>query len=218
MPRAESAPQSPPSRRARTLIFARAPIAGQVKTRLIPALGAAGAAALHLRLLAHLVDSLSAAKLTPLELWVTPDTSHPCFASLAENDGVSLHIQRGADLGERLAAAAASGLTRADAVILIGTDCPQLSPRYLSRAIDQLDQHDAVLGPAMDGGYVLLGLKRPASHLFAEIPWGGDRVAELTRQRLGDLGWSWAELTALPDIDRPEDLRHLPRDLSPIHR
>lgn len=206
----------PPSLRARTLIFARAPTPGQVKTRLIPALGAAGAAELHRRLLIHTVQTLSAARLTAVELWATPDASHPCFVSLARDNDLSLHIQRGADLGERLATAAESGLTRGDAVILIGTDCPQLSADYLGQAIARLAEYDAVLGPAADGGYVMLALKRPAPRVFAEIPWGGDQVAAITRRRLSELGWDWAELSPLPDIDRPEDLAHLPPALRPL--
>ncbi|MBK1722394.1 flagellar biosynthesis protein FlgB [Thiocystis violacea] len=204
-----------PTLAVRTLIFARAPVPGQVKTRLIPALGAAGAAALHLRLMTDLIDRLSTAALTPVELWVTPNLSHPRFADLAHRYALSLHQQHAGDLGQRLASGARAALTRADAVVLIGTDCPGLSAEYLGQAIEQLRRRDAVLGPALDGGYVLLGLRRLSHRLFEGIPWGGAEVAELTRQRLRELNWSWSELSPLADIDRPEDLAHLPPGLHP---
>jgi glycosyltransferase A (GT-A) superfamily protein (DUF2064 family) len=91
-------------------------------------------------------------------------------------------------------------------VVLIGTDCPPLDGDYLARALAAMADRDAVLGPAEDGGYVLLGLWRAAPELFADMPWGTDRVAALTRQRMAALGWRWAELPMLWDLDRPEDL------------
>ncbi|MCG6940895.1 MAG: TIGR04282 family arsenosugar biosynthesis glycosyltransferase [Thiohalocapsa sp.] len=193
----------------RLLVFTRAPVPGQVKTRLIPALGADAAADLHRRLTEQCLRQLCAPPLVPMELWVTPDAGHPFFTALAKRWPLTLQVQQGRDLGERLHHAARAALTRADAVILLGTDCPALDRAYLVRAIARLAGADAVLGPAHDGGYVLLGLRRTDPSLFEGIPWGGDRVAAVTRSRLGGLGWRWSELPALPDIDRPEDLVHL---------
>ena len=198
---------------ARILVFGRAPVAGEAKTRLIPALGAQGAARLHRRLLEDTVGRLCAAGLAWVELWVTPDDRHPCFVGLAARWPLDIHIQQGQDLGTRLAHAARSALTRAEAVILVGSDCPDLSPDYLGAALAGLEHQDAVLGPALDGGYVLLGLRSVDDILFERMPWGSDRVAELTGQRLDALGWHWSRLAPLRDIDRPEDLVYLPAAL-----
>lgn len=191
---------------ARILIFAKAPIPGQVKTRLIPALGSAGAAELACDLLDRLVRRLSGARLAPVELWCSPDPEHPIFLDLAESAGVALRTQRGEDLGERLSAAAEDALGRADAVLLVGADIPELDADYCASALEALADSDAVLGPAEDGGYVLLGMKAPAPSLFKDMPWGGDRVAAITRRRIASLGWRCAELPTLWDLDRPEDL------------
>jgi rSAM/selenodomain-associated transferase 1 len=197
---------------ARILVFGRAPVAGEAKTRLIPALGAEGAARLHQRLLEDSVGRLCTAGLAKVELWVTPDAGHPCFVELAARWPLDLHLQEGLDLGARLAHAARSALTRAAAVILVGSDCPDLSPDYLGAALAALTHQDAVLGPALDGGYVLLGLRSMDDTLFERMPWGSDRVAELTGQRLDALGWRWSRLAPLRDIDRPEDLVYLPAE------
>ena len=191
-------------------------MAGQVKTRLIPALGAEGAARLHRQLMEDIVGRLCASGAARVELWVTPDTGHPCFVELAERWPLDLFVQEGQDLGARMAYAARSALTRAEAVILIGTDCPDLSPEFLKAAIAGLGHQDAVLGPALDGGYVLLGLRSVESSLFERMPWGSDRVAYVTEQRLDALGWQWSRLAPLRDVDRPEDLAYLPARISPI--
>lgn len=204
-------------RRARILIFAKAPIPGQVKTRLIPTLGAAGAAELASELLDGLVRRLARARLAPLELWCAPDRAHPLFRRLAASAGVELHIQRGEDLGERLESAAADALTRADAVLLVGADIPELDDAYCARALASLESAETVIGPAEDGGYVLLGLKGPAPALFRHMPWGSDRVGRITRQRIERLGWRCSVLPALWDLDRPADLlRYRRLDAEPV--
>lgn len=194
----------------RILIFAKAPIPGQVKTRLIPALGATGAARLHRRLLWQLLERLAPAGIAPLELWVTPDLSHPFFRALAGRFELSLHNQSGKDLGERMHQAVAWAQRDSEAVVLIGTDCPGLDAAYVASALEALAGEDAVLGPAEDGGYVLLGLRRAAPALFRAIPWGGERVAAITRARMCELGWRWRELPVLWDVDRPADLGRMP--------
>jgi rSAM/selenodomain-associated transferase 1 len=191
---------------ARILIFAKAPVPGQVKTRLIPTLTPRMAAKLHGRLVRETVARLAGAGLAPIELWCSPDTLHPLFLELARTYGLSLHRQEGADLGERMSEAFANALTRGGEVVLLGTDCPSLDGAYVSAALAALEGSDAVLGPAEDGGYVLLGLKRSAPEIFLNMPWGTARVAALTRERLASLGWKWAELPALWDLDRPQDL------------
>jgi rSAM/selenodomain-associated transferase 1 len=203
----------PPSASTRTLVFARAPVPGQVKTRLIPALGAAGAAALHQRLTEQLLERLCVAPVGPTELWVTPDTRHPFFIDQAQRWNIGLYPQQGVDLGARLHYAAGQALTRARSVILVGTDCPALDAGYIRAAAARLRVDDAVIGPAADGGYVLLGLCRTDPQLFNGIPWGTSAVARLTRTRLVALGWRFSELETLADIDRPEDLALLHHDI-----
>jgi hypothetical protein len=191
---------------ARILIFAKAPEPDRVKTRLIPALGPQGAAELHAGLLAETVARLAATRIAPIELWCTPDPQAEPFPRLAAQHGLACYRQQGADLGERMARAAADALGRGAPVVLVGTDCPLLDGDYVASAIEAMVGEDAALGPAADGGYVLLGLRRAAPELFADMPWGTDQVAARTRERMGMLGWRWAELPALWDLDRPEDL------------
>jgi uncharacterized protein len=194
--------------RARVLLFAKAPVTGAVKTRMIPALGADGAMRLHRRLLRDTLARLLAAGVAPLELWCAPDTGHPLLRRLAETHGLTLRQQLGQDLGARLLAASADALGRAEIVALVGSDCPELDADYLAQAFGALQstEVDAVLGPAEDGGYVLLALRRAEPALFTGIPWGGDQVAAITRERMTALGWRWEELPTLRDVDRPQDL------------
>ncbi len=204
---------------ARILVFAKAPVAGSVKTRLIPVLGADGAARLHADLLRQLVARTARARsdvnrsqvsppIAPFELWCAPDTEHALFHALERAFDLELRAQCDGDLGQRMLTASVDALTRARSVVLIGSDCPDMSQAYLASALDLLARPDvdAVLGPAADGGYVLLALSQAPSSLFADIPWGGNRVAGVTRRRLSGLGWRWRELPVLRDLDRPEDL------------
>jgi rSAM/selenodomain-associated transferase 1 len=195
--------------RGRIAIFARAPVPGQAKTRLVPALGANGAAALQAALIRHTLQTAFKSGATT-ELWCHPDVHHPLFKSCAQEYGVICHQQQGEDLGARMrhAADASPG-----PVVLIGTDCPTLLSEDLTAALDGLEEFDAVLGPAADGGYYLLGLNCSARPLFEGVAWGTDRVLAVTRDRLAGLGWRWKELGARHDIDRPEDLVHLPKSL-----
>jgi len=203
-------------RNARILVFAKAPVPGSCKTRLIPALGASGAAKLAATLLQDTIERAAGAQLAPIELWCAPDATHPVFQALAARFDLRLASQRGVDLGERMQKAAASGLAQSERVLLIGTDCPGLDADYLQQALLALAEQPAVLGPADDGGYVLLGLRREAISalpaLFATMAWGSDRVAAITRERLRAAGLSWTELSSLADIDRPEDLGRLVQD------
>lgn len=194
---------------SRILIFAKAPEPGRVKTRLIPSLGLRGAAELHARLLADTVFRIASARLAPVEVWCAPDPLRDPFPELAERYGLGLYRQQGADLGERMHGAAINALGRGSSVVLVGTDCPPMDGAYLHRAMASLKGRDAVLGPAEDGGYGLLGIKRAARELFRDIPWGGERVAEITRERMRRLAWDFEDLPQLWDVDRPEDLGRL---------
>jgi hypothetical protein len=179
--------------RTRIIVFAREPRAGQVKTRLVPILGAAGAARLYARLLARTLATARSARSGAVELqWA--------------------RHQRGADLGARMLHAFRQGLRRAARVILIGADCPALRARDLRRAARWLaGGADAVFAPAEDGGYALIALRRVSPRLFDGIEWGGGQVMAQTRARLAALGWRWRELPEVWDVDRPEDVRRLGR-------
>ncbi len=201
---------------SRILIFAKAPEPGRVKTRLIPLLGAGGAARLQQRLLETTVARVAGAGLCPVTLCCAPDTGHPQFSALAGRHDITLRPQCAGDLGQRMAEAAAAALGETDQVLLIGTDCPVMQTAYLADALAQLAAgKEAVIGPAEDGGYVLLGLRRFYPLLFTDMPWGSDEVLGLTRQRLAGLAADTALLPPLWDLDRPADwqrlLRHDPR-------
>ena len=189
----------------RIVIFAKAPVAGSVKTRLIPLLGEVGAARLAQRMLADTVAHAFAAGLGTPELCATPHPSDPSWAGHLPS-GVLLSDQGPGDLGERLAAAARRVIDGGERVLLIGTDCPELDSPRLVEAAAHLESHDAVIYPAKDGGYVLLGLVRFHESLFTEIAWSTDAVAATTIARIRALGWSLFVGDTLRDIDEPADL------------
>ncbi len=192
---------------ARLLIFAKAPIPGHAKTRLIPTLGAQGAADLHAKLLLHTLNTATTNPLCPVELWYASTPDHPLFCQIRDRYKITFKQQQGNDLGDRMGHAVATTLHDASQVIIIGSDCPTLSSDTLREALTQLESgDDAVLAPASDGGYVLIGLKRYDPQLFAGVQWGTEKVLDQTRQRLTELGWQWHETQTYGDIDRPEDL------------
>ncbi|HYG47626.1 MAG TPA: TIGR04282 family arsenosugar biosynthesis glycosyltransferase [Allosphingosinicella sp.] len=184
----------------RIVIFAKAPVPGRVKTRLIPALGAEGAAKLAARMLAGTVAEALATGLA-VELCGEPDAAswHEARAGLA------LTAQGEGDLGERLARAAERVLAD-EPVLLIGADCPELDRARLQGAAAALETRDAVIHPAHDGGYALLGLGRFDRSLFEGIEWSTATVAERTMRKIEALGWSLRVGQTLRDIDAPGDL------------
>lgn len=195
----------------RLMVFAKAPTPGEVKTRLIPALGEAGAAALQRRLIERTLRTAAAAGLGRNELWCAPGLDDPFLAACAAEYGFSLRAQGEGDLGTRMARALEAALADATPGLLIGCDCPVLSVAYLREAAAALGRgEDAVFGPAEDGGYVLVGsARRPAAELFEGIPWGTAGVMAATRTRLLRGRWRWHELAPVWDVDRPEDLARL---------
>ena len=190
-------------------VLARAPVPGAAKTRLVPRLGADGAAELQRRLTLHILATATAAAPGQAALFCAPDRHHAFFGECQARFGIPLHDQCAGDLGARMMQAFASLLPGHDRVLLVGTDCPALTTAHLVRAATLLDDHDAVVWPAEDGGYVLIGLRRLAPELFAGIDWGTAQVMAQTRARLRRLGWRWAEAEALWDVDLPQDLARL---------
>ena len=192
------------------VVFAKAPLPGLAKTRLIPALGAAGAAALAERLLAHAVAQAVAARFEAVELCTTPDRPHPALQHMAAAHGVVLTAQGDGDLGARMHRALVRVLASHRHALLMGTDAPALDAARLRRATAALATHDAVFVPALDGGYALVGLARPAPALFDGMAWSTPTVMAVTRQRARAAGLRIAELDAVADIDVAADLVHLP--------
>jgi rSAM/selenodomain-associated transferase 1 len=192
------------------IVLAKAPVPGLAKTRLAPALGADGAAALAARMLEHAVGQAVAAGLGPVEVCATPDAGHPLFAHLAREHGVRLSAQGSGDLGQRMQRAFERTLAPGRPALLIGTDTPALDAAVLRRAAAALGGKDAVFVPALDGGYVLVGLHRADTRCFSGVTWSTPQVMQETRDRLAAAGLSWVELSPLADIDEPADLRHVP--------
>lgn len=184
-------------------VFAKAPVPGHAKTRLGPLLGPQGAARLQAKLTRRAVATAVAARLGPVRLHCAPGTGHASFERLSRDFAVGLVPQQGADLGARMAHAfAASG----EPLILIGADCPALTPDHLRGVAARLAAgDDAVFLPAEDGGYVLVALARPCPGLFAGMAWGTAAIMRETRARLAAFGLVWSEPLTLWDVDRPED-------------
>lgn len=189
-------------------ILARAPIPGHAKTRLIPALGAAGAACLQRWLVQRTVAMALLADVGPVSLWCAGDPRHPEFAFFRTFGSVALRHQPPGDLGLRMLEAVRQSPTPAGTLV-IGTDCPPLGATHLLQAAQSLGDHEGVVVPVEDGGYVLIGMRNPSPELFAGVDWGTDRVMAQTRQRLAALDWRWKELETLWDVDRAEDLQRL---------
>lgn len=199
----------------RLIVFAKAPQPGLAKTRLIPALGAEGAAALAERLLQHTLAQASAAvRAWPgtLELCVSPDTGHRLFRQLAVQHALTLTVQGDGDIGQRMERALTRvlGEQGSEGALLIGSDIPGLDTDRLLAAAEALLAHDAVFVPALDGGYALVGLRRPAPTLFEGIAWSTPAVMAQTRAKARKAGLRIAELDPVADIDEPADLQHLP--------
>lgn len=194
------------------IVFARAPEPGRVKTRLAPLLGAGGAARLHARMVVKTLRTARAAGVGTIELHGAPRIGDAFFGDMRRRFGVALRSQGRGDVGERMRRAFKRALRRHPYVVLIGSDCPALRPADLRAALRALRAGaDAVLSPAEDGGYPLIGLRRVSRRLFDGVAWGSGRVLAQTRRRLAGLGWRWKELRTLWDVDRPEDVRRLRR-------
>jgi uncharacterized protein len=191
-------------------VMAKAPIVGTVKTRLAMMLGVDGATALHERLARLTVEKAVAAGVGPVKLWCTPDERHSFFDALARDFILTLLRQPDGDLGARMLAAVVQAQRP---TIVIGTDCPALSVEHLRSAADVLrNGADAVVFPADDGGYVLIGLRAAQPDLFSQMTWSTDSVMTETRRRLTHLGLSWREPAQLWDVDRPSDIRRMRRE------
>lgn len=206
---------------ARLIQFAKAPIEGKVKTRLIPAIGSLAATELHQRMSAYVLSVLCNSHLAPVVL-SSDDPYNEKLQRIASpyiNDSdFVVSRQQGGDLGSRMRGAFlavfehASSLVAKDLdgetlVVLVGSDCPAIDAAYLAAAFDVLNRgSDIVLGPANDGGYVLIGMSRFCPEIFSGVDWGSAEVLQQTLSRVKTAGYTVKLLNSLADIDRPEDL------------
>jgi len=186
-------------------VFAKGPIEGFAKTRLIPRLGPKGAADLQRRMIERAVQVALRSELGPVSLWCAPNSEHELFSRLAADHSIDVHDQSGPDLGARMLNAF-KVLTPHHLVMIIGTDCPVLEQRLLADCARSLWRgYDAVFLPAEDGGYALVGAAKPLPNLFRDIPWGTDRVMHKTRERARQMGLQVSEPLLVWDIDTPAD-------------
>lgn len=188
------------------LVFSKAPVVGQVNTRLVPYITAEQAASLHEELTHDRLRMCTTADLCDVELWCSPDTRHPFFFDCRQRYGVQLQTQNGNDLGERMSAALQTMLGRYKKIIIIGTDAPALDIDTIDAVVNQLEHSDIVLVPAEDGGYVLLGASKHHQDLLVDVPWGTEGVLASTVRNIERLGLSYSLLGECWDVDRPEDL------------
>jgi rSAM/selenodomain-associated transferase 1 len=188
------------------LVFTRAPVPGQTKTRLIPLLGTKGAAEFHQTVLLSTLAEANASDFGTVEIWSATENGHPFLKQCGLDYSCAVKIQQGNNLGEKMHHATETTLAENTFVVLIGSDCPAITTDILNQSCQHLSNgKDAVLGPASDGGYYLIGLKEPNPEIFQDIVWGEGDVAEGTRQNFADLSLDYVELEELSDIDTPED-------------
>ncbi len=188
------------------LIFSKAPVVGEVNTRLVPHVTAEQAAYLHEELARDRLQMCTTAELCDVQLWCSPDTGHRFFIDCKRQYGIQLHAQHGNSLGERMSNALMVTLLHYNKVIIIGTDAPALTMDMIDAAVNELDHNDVVLIPAEDGGYVLLGATTHHHALLADVPWGEKNVLATTVANIERLQLEYRLLGKCWDVDRPEDL------------
>ncbi|HAG93140.1 MAG: flagellar biosynthesis protein FlgB [Pseudomonadales bacterium] len=193
-------------------IFAKAPVIGQVKTRIAKTHGKAFALQLHRRLCEHMIAMALQSNVGAVEVWTTDARALGYFEAL----GVDCCLQQGQNLGTRMDFALRHGLARHDRVVIVGADAASIDAGYVQAAFTALQQSTVVVGPASDGGYVLVGATQPVPFLFRDMPWGTPEVMGLTLERLLAGGCDFHVLAERWDIDTADDLRrHLPQWLPP---
>ncbi len=188
-------------------VMAKTPILGTCKTRLEPLLGVDGALAAHIELTEQALETaarVGAQHDVEAVLWVTERDAK--VEQWAENFSMSLAVQSGDDLGQKMLNVFKQHCDdSADQICLFGTDCPSIDDDYLAMAFDALDHHEVIFGPAEDGGYGLLAMTRPLTEVFENIPWSTDAVLATSIERLQEKGISYALLPQIWDVDEPED-------------
>lgn len=187
------------------IIFLKSPIKGQCKTRLIPLLGEQGATDFYKDLVNHCIDTANTLTNIDIALYIYPNTQHPFIQQLNTGDNSSLHQQQGNDIGERMYNAINTSLKTYSHCVLIGSDCPVITPSYIEQAFKALESHNIALGPATDGGYVLIGSKVISPEIFAHTQWSTHTVLDQCLKNIKQLNYSHHLLPKLWDIDTPND-------------
>ena len=200
------------------IIFARAPVLGQVKTRLIPGVGQRKATSIYKKLLSKTIALARKSDFSSIQVWVDGDIQHEYFKQLKKRYGFKIYRQTGRDLGMRMSNSFHTILRNYPIAILIGSDCPELTLYDLRQAQRYLENdHDVVLGPAEDGGYYLIGLKKNEYCLFQNIKWGNDTVIAETCSRINMLNLKLQLLPVHRDVDRVSDLFHYFRNRNNLY-
>jgi rSAM/selenodomain-associated transferase 1 len=185
------------------IVFLRVPQLGAVKSRLAATIGEDQALCIYEYMLDRTLQTIDAVSTADKALFYYPNIPYQQI----EVQHASHHLQTGKDLGDKMNRAFTTVLQNHESAIIVGTDCPDLTTEIISEAFAKLSQNDLVLGPAADGGYYLMGLKRPAPFLFDNIDWGTDKVLEQTGVRAENAGLTLATVATLSDIDYEEDWR-----------
>lgn len=193
-------------------LFMKAPVPGLVKTRLCPPLSLPQAATVHRQMCEQLCEQLKLIPGVVTEVWAGGEMAHPFFTDLLSRFAVSLHEQASGDLGARMQGAFHAGLSRAERVVIVGGDCLSVDERCVTEALQVLrEPDDAVLVPADDGGYVLVGVREVRDGLFDGVAWGSDLALAQTVKNFRTLGYRVTQLAPRWDIDTYADLvRHAP--------
>ncbi len=187
-------------------VFARPPVAGRAKTRLLPAIGPGGTEKLQSYLIERTLNIVCHNPRAQVTLFVRGETTHPYIAACAQRFKIPTREQVGPDLGARMHTAFNLMLATCPRALIVGVDNLTLTGNLLLQAADALEKADVVAQPAVDGGYTLIGLTRPRAALFRDIPWGSKHVMRLTREKAAQEGLRLAELPTTWDLDTPTDL------------
>lgn len=190
------------------VVFCKAPIAGQVKTRLLSHLSAQQAVDIHIELSQQTLLLVSQAQLCPIQLWCSPDSSHAFFHQCLDDYPLSLHEQQGSDLGEKMHHAISSVLKRSSKVLLIGSDCPSLRVDDFEFAINQLQSaNTVVVAPVEDGGYVMVAMTKPYPQLFLNKTWSHNNVLTDLQHSIEQSGLTMIKTKQQWDVDTFDDLQ-----------
>lgn len=198
-------------------LFTKAPLKGKVKTRLEPILTQDEIVSLYKNLISDRVKQVIGKSFCPLNVWAALDAKHEFFLDLQNQYPIEIFPQVGIDLGERMHYAVQRGLNQYQKVILLGGDCVSVDLDYLHQAVDALNHQSVVLGPAEDGGYVLLGTRVDCKAMFVEVDWGTDQVLKQTVEKLEQQNLQFCVLDTRWDLDRPEDLVRFQSDSNNIN-
>jgi rSAM/selenodomain-associated transferase 1 len=194
-------------------VMGRAPIAGTTKTRLIPLLGSGGAARAHRYMMLKTLRTVREASIGPCTLWCSPDTNHTLFTVLSERYGLAIQSQGSGDIGDKMLDIAFQHFSKEPvsknnvkgSMIIVGTDCPSLTPQHFEQLANALEHVDIALIASHDGGYVAIGLRKLIESVFQGITWSSPMVLEQTLQAANKANASFKVIDTLHDIDEPAD-------------